>query len=147
MGTPAAVMHRAIKNGGSIMDSAVAAATAASAALAAATRCWSQKTPCNSGAVCQSNSTDNPSAMPNAPVLLLAQALAEPELGSPQMPSVGSTGHRSGTCKPCAFYHTKGCGNGVECGFCHLCPAGEKKRRQKEKNVAHRSMHCAQTQF
>merc|ERR1719401_1940050 len=125
------------------MASAVAAATAASAAVAAAARCWSQKTPCNSVAGCQNNSTHNPSAIPNAPVLLLAQALAEPELGSPQMPTVGSTGHRSGTCKPCAFYHTKGCGNGLECGFCHLCPAGEKKRRQKEKFATHRSTHCA----
>merc|ERR1719401_1155146 len=126
------------------MASAVAAATAASAAVAAAARCWSQKTPCNSVAGCQNNSTHNPSAIPNTPVLLLTQALTEPELGSPEMPTVGSAGHRSGTCKPCAFYHTKGCGNGVGCGFCHLCPAGEKKRRQKEKFVTQRDMHRMQ---
>lgn len=66
-------------------------------------------------------------------VLLLTNALKEPELGTPVLPTVGSASHRLGNCKPCAFAHTKGCGNGVDCQFCHLCEPGEKKRRQKEK--------------
>jgi len=70
-----------------------------------------------------------------APVLRLADALPEPELGSPELPSFGSTGHRTGTCRPCAFFHSKGCGNGTQCTFCHLCAPGEKKRRLKEKRV------------
>jgi hypothetical protein len=49
------------------------------------------------------------------------------------LPSVGSAGHAKGRCKPCAFFHVKGCENGAVCRFCHLCEAGEKKRRGKEK--------------
>eukprot|EP00929_Paragymnodinium_shiwhaense_P114216 TRINITY_DN82560_c0_g1_i1.p1 TRINITY_DN82560_c0_g1~~TRINITY_DN82560_c0_g1_i1.p1 ORF type:complete len:322 (-),score=32.12 TRINITY_DN82560_c0_g1_i1:235-1200(-) len=48
-------------------------------------------------------------------------------------PSRGSMGHYERTCKPCAFLNTKGCENGFECQFCHLCEPGEKKRRRKEK--------------
>jgi len=65
------------------------------------------------------------------PVLRLSEALPEPELGSAELPSRGSAGHRLGKCKPCAFNTTKGCASGLECKFCHLCQAGEKKRRQK----------------
>lgn len=66
-------------------------------------------------------------------VVRIADALPTPELGSAEMPTVGSAGHRLGTCKPCAFMHTKGCTNGQECPFCHLCAPGERKRRQKQK--------------
>lgn len=45
----------------------------------------------------------------------------------------GSEGHDSGTCKPCAFFHSKGCDNGSECAFCHVCGPTEKKRRQRDK--------------
>jgi len=78
--------------------------------------------------------TTSPS-YPASPVLRLdlAEALPEPELGSPEKPTLGSATHRLGNCKPCAFLYTKGCMNGLECPFCHLCDAGEKKRRQKEK--------------
>eukprot|EP00411_Alexandrium_monilatum_P039028 CAMPEP_0175410320 /NCGR_PEP_ID=MMETSP0095-20121207/41556_1 /TAXON_ID=311494 /ORGANISM="Alexandrium monilatum, Strain CCMP3105" /LENGTH=437 /DNA_ID=CAMNT_0016709283 /DNA_START=14 /DNA_END=1324 /DNA_ORIENTATION=- len=51
----------------------------------------------------------------------------------PTFPSVGSRKHFLKSCKPCAFLYTKGCANGVNCEFCHLCEAGEKKRRVKEK--------------
>jgi len=54
-------------------------------------------------------------------------------LGSPEVPSVGSLGHATLRCKPCAFFARSGCANGVQCGFCHLCDVGEKKRRRKEK--------------
>lgn len=53
--------------------------------------------------------------------------------GSDKLPSLGSFGHDLGQCKPCAFLHTKGCSSGTMCKFCHLCDAGAKKRRQKEK--------------
>eukprot|EP00929_Paragymnodinium_shiwhaense_P106529 TRINITY_DN719_c1_g3_i1.p1 TRINITY_DN719_c1_g3~~TRINITY_DN719_c1_g3_i1.p1 ORF type:complete len:437 (-),score=84.62 TRINITY_DN719_c1_g3_i1:244-1554(-) len=52
---------------------------------------------------------------------------------SDALPSVGSVGHDAGKCKPCAFLHKKGCENGFSCQFCHLCDAGEKKKRRKEK--------------
>jgi len=66
------------------------------------------------------------------PVLSLAEALPEPEIGSPEMPSVGSVGHWNGECKPCAFM-ARGCTSGVNCPFCHLCDVNEKKRRRKDK--------------
>merc|ERR1712084_219197 len=59
--------------------------------------------------------------------------LQELQLASEELPTVGSAGHYFEKCKPCVFYHTKGCNNGVGCVFCHLCEAGEKKRRQKER--------------
>jgi hypothetical protein len=58
-----------------------------------------------------------------------------PELGSPELPSVGSLGHHIRRCKPCAFATRMGCSNGVQCQFCHLCETGEKKRRRKEKRA------------
>merc|ERR1719310_2474585 len=73
---------------------------------------------------------------PDAPavkVLRLEDTLVEPELGSAEMPTIGSMGHRLGRCKPCAFVHTAGCADGVDCKFCHLCEPGEKKKRRKEK--------------
>jgi len=70
---------------------------------------------------------------PRPPALLSSGAVPEPQLGSPGLPTIGSASHYIGTCRPCAFLHTKGCANGVECMFCHLCQAGEKKRRRKEK--------------
>jgi hypothetical protein len=122
---------------------AAVAASAAAAAAAAATRCWMQPY-----AATHAMPSSEPNDLPQsslapggqAPVLRLAEALAEPELGSKELPTVGSAGHRTGTCKPCAFFYTKGCGNGINCPFCHLCPAGEKKRRQKEKGAFHREM-------
>merc|ERR1712176_1124062 len=70
-------------------------------------------------------------------VLELASMLeATPMLGSPELPTVGSAQHRLGECKPCAFFwKPAGCSNGVDCVYCHLCDAHEKKRRQKEKKA------------
>jgi len=73
-------------------------------------------------------------------VLMLSEALPEPELGQQEIPTVGSAGHYIGTCKPCAFLYTKGCENGAQCPFCHLCPPDEKRRRQKDKQAAFREV-------
>lgn len=54
-----------------------------------------------------------------------------PAPGTDELPSLGSRGHAAGRCKPCAFFHTKGCANDLKCDFCHLCEPGEKKRRQR----------------
>jgi len=66
-------------------------------------------------------------------VLSLASALPE-ETPEPhqEIPTVGSAGHWSGTCRPCAFM-VRGCTSGESCPFCHLCEPTEKKRRRKEK--------------
>merc|ERR1711862_971741 len=81
----------------------------------------------------------HPPAGGNPMVLDLAGILCrqqQPQLGSPEMPTVGSAGHHLRQCKPCAFlYKGQGCENGVQCAFCHLCEPGEKKNRRKEKKI------------
>jgi hypothetical protein len=67
--------------------------------------------------------------------LCLSDAVAEsPSLAEPVF-TPGSEGHELGTCKPCAFLHTKGCANGAECTFCHLCGPEEKKRRKQRRKL------------
>ncbi|CAK0830710.1 unnamed protein product [Prorocentrum cordatum] len=58
-----------------------------------------------------------------------AGAPAPAGAGAP--PNAGSAGHHLNRCKPCAFANTKGCKDGPDCAFCHLCEPGEKKRRKK----------------
>jgi len=62
----------------------------------------------------------------------IEERLLQIELGSPDMPTVGSAGHPWSACNPCAFVFVKGCETGVNCPFCHLCQRGERKRRQKK---------------
>jgi len=73
------------------------------------------------------------------PFMMLAEAGSQPEVGSNELPTVGSQLHRWGACSPCAHAHSsRGCKNGVECQFCHLCEPGELKRRQKLKRMTQR---------
>jgi len=128
--------------GGAMMESMMAAAASASAAAAEATRCWLQ-IPSYSPAVCtsvQGHSSQQPSQTVQSHILRLADSLPEPIFESSELSTIGSAGHGLGNCKPCAFFHTKGCGNGYQCPFCHLCPAGEKKRRQKTKATFQRGV-------
>lgn len=75
--------------------------------------------------------------------LQLSGLLSQSELGSPELPTVGSAGHSIKRCKPCAFrWKEPGCLNGVQCQFCHLCETGEKKRRSKEKRAHRRSVRA-----
>jgi hypothetical protein len=61
-------------------------------------------------------------------------ALAVPLNLPPGVPSLGSVHHCTGECLPCAWHHGPGgCWHGSTCIFCHLCPAGEIKRRKKIK--------------
>jgi hypothetical protein len=50
-----------------------------------------------------------------------------PDLGTKELPSVGSAAHYRGACKPCAFAGDN-CRNGTKCAFCHLCMPKQKKR-------------------
>lgn len=53
-----------------------------------------------------------------------------------KLPSVGSARHGNGNCLPCAwFWKPQGCLNGDACLRCHLCPAGELKRRKGEQKA------------
>lgn len=56
--------------------------------------------------------------------------------------SIGSAEHNLGTCKPCAFLwkDEKGCQNGTNCKFCHMCTPGEVKRRKKTKLAMRKMM-------
>merc|ERR1719253_1242856 len=54
-------------------------------------------------------------------------------------PNIGSVRHHLRQCKPCAFVNLKGCKDGAECRFCHLCESGEKKRRKKERAAVRRA--------
>lgn len=48
----------------------------------------------------------------------------------------GSALHAKGECQPCAwFYKPRGCQNGLDCSYCHLCPDGELKARKKTKQA------------
>lgn len=51
--------------------------------------------------------------------------------------SVGSMKHARGCCQPCAFFHTnqRGCVNGRDCAFCHLCTPDELRRWKKWKRM------------
>jgi len=69
--------------------------------------------------------------------------LPQPVLGSAELPTAGSDRHRFGDCKPCAYANIKGCQNGTQCQFCHLCPPGELKRRQKAKRATQRALQSA----
>lgn len=56
------------------------------------------------------------------------------EAGRPGEPSLGASEHGTGNCKPCAwFHHVEGCRHAQQCEFCHMCPAGEIKKRKKDK--------------
>jgi len=74
-------------------------------------------------------------AAESASVSDLSGTIPGPELGTEEMPTVGSMNHHFGTCKPCAFLFRQGCENGVRCPFCHLCDPDEKKRRRKMKKA------------
>lgn len=78
-----------------------------------------------------------------APVLRLADAVPPPELGTPALPSIGSLLHHRHECKPCTFFHTRGCENKQDCQFCHLCGPGEKKKRLRSQRVAKRETQWA----
>jgi len=73
-----------------------------------------------------------------APVLRLAEILPPLELGSQGLPSMGSMLHHRGGCRPCTFFHTRGCENAEDCPFCHLCLRGEKKKRLRAQRSAKR---------
>jgi hypothetical protein len=65
--------------------------------------------------------------------LLPSHPVANTNDADAMIPTKGSLQHGTGRCKPCAFVYTKGCDNGWECPFCHLCDLGEKKKRRKDK--------------
>eukprot|EP00928_Gymnodinium_smaydae_P081533 TRINITY_DN65038_c0_g1_i1.p1 TRINITY_DN65038_c0_g1~~TRINITY_DN65038_c0_g1_i1.p1 ORF type:complete len:192 (+),score=23.03 TRINITY_DN65038_c0_g1_i1:58-633(+) len=52
-------------------------------------------------------------------------------------PSIGSVGHATGSCRPCAHHwKVSGCSKGNTCSFCHVCDKGALKRRQQYKRTA-----------
>lgn len=136
-----------------VSEDGAAARVAAAGKRAAGTQTPEHDTRSECSTVCSSRAPPSPSqegalveeALPtwtmpfskgltNVPVLRLVEAISAPGPRAVEpLPSRGSDGHSVGQCKPCAFFHTKGCASGQDCQFCHLCPKGEKQRRQKEK--------------
>lgn len=67
-------------------------------------------------------------------MLMTSEPEVEPELEQ----SVGAASHGT-DCIPCAwFWKPRGCFRQKACGYCHLCPKGELKRRKAAKNAAMR---------
>mmetsp|Transcript_90842 Transcript_90842/g.234576 ORF Transcript_90842/g.234576 Transcript_90842/m.234576 type:complete len:201 (+) Transcript_90842:94-696(+) len=59
--------------------------------------------------------------------------------------SLGSAGHESGECRPCAwFWRPQGCGNGANCHHCHRCEEGQLKLRRKANKQLARELKQAQ---
>lgn len=58
------------------------------------------------------------------------------------LPSVGSGGHETQTCRPCLFVHTEaGCHKGASCGFCHFRHRRKERARPcKSKRERYRSL-------
>lgn len=54
------------------------------------------------------------------------------------LPSVGSAGHKEGTCKRCCFFPKSRCLNGQDCEFCHF--QHEKRRRKKNKKKSNQML-------
>jgi len=54
--------------------------------------------------------------------------------------SMGSVGHMSGTCKPCAWFWKPGsCSKGYMCEYCHLCDPGVFEKRSGQRKQIKRS--------
>lgn len=84
-------------------------------------------------------------ARPTVVTLRLAEIL-EPSVGLAAQPTVGSAGHGTGRCKPCAFvWKESGCQSGISCKFCHVCDPSEKKRRRKAKLQLRRNRSIQKT--
>jgi len=73
-------------------------------------------------------------------VVVESSTVQQPNPGFEQVPSIGSLDHHMGTCRPCAYFGVRGCENGAQCEYCHLCLPGELKRRQKVRRSAQRRM-------
>lgn len=87
------------------------------------------------------SSADSEGGAQSQQLIQLAKALPEETSGSARCPSIGSSGHCLGMCKPCDFMHRgDGCRAGFNCQFCHLCPPGEVQRRKKVKKTAVRQL-------
>lgn len=84
-----------------------------------------------------------------APRQILAPQGSYPvdENGEFVLPSVGSAGHLTRTCRPCHYIHTKaGCTNGYACGFCH-CKHSKRSRPRLPKAQRIQCRSLAQTVF
>jgi len=122
-----------------IISSAARGAEAIAAAIAASSP---KGKPCDAVHVTAANEDMVPwpaAPRPPAKVLMLSEAVSSNPTSLVEAPTSGSENHALGTCSPCAHvFSANGCKNGEQCRFCHICPPGELKRRQKEKRLAKR---------
>jgi len=76
----------------------------------------------------------------NSPLPDLVAAVEDLHLGSLELPTVGSKDHYFQKCKPCSFFHKKGCTSGVTCQFCHICGPEIRRRRTLDRLDAKRKI-------
>jgi len=57
---------------------------------------------------------------------------------SSALPSAGSAGHGTGTCRRCCFFPKGRCNNGAECSFCHFAHERRKTSNAKKKKKKHK---------
>eukprot|EP00929_Paragymnodinium_shiwhaense_P094035 TRINITY_DN543_c0_g1_i1.p1 TRINITY_DN543_c0_g1~~TRINITY_DN543_c0_g1_i1.p1 ORF type:complete len:284 (+),score=61.39 TRINITY_DN543_c0_g1_i1:95-946(+) len=67
------------------------------------------------------------------------------EADAADLPSVGSRMHSTGSCRPCGFFwKARGCSNGSECEFCHICDGEERKRRHRNRKTMFKAQALSQ---
>jgi ferredoxin len=91
------------------------------------------RSPPASALVSRSASLEEESNLACPCIVQLSEAVTQPKLGSPELPTKGSVAHPLAQCTPCGFFHKGGCYHGVNCKFCHLCVPSEIKQRKKQK--------------
>merc|ERR1719352_22090 len=84
-------------------------------------------------------STEAPSSAVVSPAVSQAQ-LEEDEAEDASeevpfhLPSLGSSLHATGQCRPCNFFGKGRCGNGTDCEFCHMPHQKRKPTRQEKRD-------------
>lgn len=92
--------------------------------------CSEESQQCNRDAGGEAHEIDMPSGQTTSFTASLSQIVRF--AGSEELPSVGSINHYLGSCYKCYFLKTrKGCMNGAQCPFCHLCEPQHLRRRGK----------------
>jgi len=61
------------------------------------------------------------------------------------LPSIGSTGHADGICRPCAhFWRSTGCSRGKDCSYCHICGEDDFQNHRNKRKEITRQRRAAQ---
>jgi len=104
--------------------------------------CATHTYPPDSGAT---SSSQHSSCPPSKNDIMLPTMIPET---ATEFPSVGSSLHGTGQCKPCAWFHKPGgCLRGKQCRHCHTCASNEVAQRKKEKVAALKAQAKGEAMF